>query len=226
MDIDVILLTYTKDDRIYNMTKQCVESIINSEKNHNFSIKLIETEKTGKYRYDYDEVETIVPKEEFNYNKFLNIGLKYCTNEWILISNNDTEYVDGWLSEMLKQFEKDNELLSMSPYCPIWNVHKNNFKEKKEVFYGHRTSYELTGWSILLNRKVIDIIGNFDEQFSFWYQDNDYSMNLQKHKIKHGLVKNSIVLHHLSKSHGLVDPKKQNEMTHGLSKNFNKKWRT
>ena len=225
MEIDVILLSYTKNDNIFNMTKRCIESIINSEKEHKFNIFLVETEKSGKYTYDFKEVKTIVPDEEFNYNKFLNIGLKYCKNEWILISNNDTEYVGGWLTEMLKQHSKDNELISMSPYCPIWHVHKNNFKEKKEIFYGYRTSYELTGWSILINKKVIDIIGNFDEQFSFWYQDNDYSMNLQKYNVKHALIKKATVLHHLSKSHALVDPKKQNQMTHGLNKNFNEKWK-
>lgn len=225
MEIDVILLSYTKNDNIFNMTKRCIESIINSEKEYKFNIILVETEKSGKYTYDFKEVKTIVPNEEFNYNKFLNIGLKYCKNEWILISNNDTEYVGGWLTEMLKQHSKDNELISMSPYCPIWHVHKNNFKEKKEIFYGYRTSYELTGWSILINKKVIDIIGNFDEQFSFWYQDNDYSMNLQKYNVKHALIKKATVLHHLSKSHALVDPKKQNQMTHGLNKNFNEKWK-
>lgn len=224
MKIDVILLSYTKNDNIFNMTKRCIESIINSEKEYKFNIILVETEKSGKYTYDFKEVKTIVPNEEFNYNKFLNIGLKYCKNEWILISNNDTEYVGGWLTEMLKQHSKDNELISMSPYCPIWHVHKNNFKEKKEIFYGYRTSYELTGWSILINKKVIDIIGNFDEQFSFWYQDNDYSMNLQKYNVKHALIKKATVLHHLSKSHALVDPQKQNQMTHGLNKNFNEKW--
>lgn len=225
MEIDVILLSYTKNDNIFSMTKRCIESIINSEKKYKFNIILVETEKSGKYTYNFEEVKTIVPNEEFNYNKFLNIGLEYCKNEWILISNNDTEYVGGWLTEMLKQYSKDNELISMSPYCPIWHVHKNNFKEKKEIFYGYRTSYELTGWSILINKKVIDIIGNFDEQFSFWYQDNDYSMNLKKYNVKHALIKKATVLHYLSKSHVLVDPQKQNQMTHGLNKNFNEKWK-
>lgn len=225
MEVDVILLTYTKNDEIYNMTKNCIESIINSENNTTFKIHLIETDKTGKYGYDYKEVNLIVPNGEFNYNKFLNIGLEYCANDWILISNNDTEYRVGWFTEMMKQYEKDTELLSMSPYCPIWHVHKQNFnRDGREIYYGNRTSYELTGWSILLNKKVIDIMGNFDERFSFWYQDNDYSMNLSKHKIKHALIKNSVVLHFVSKSHGLLGIKKV-EMTHGLNKTFQNKWK-
>jgi len=225
MEIDVILLTYTKNNELYNMTKKCIESIINSEEKYDFRIHLIETDKTKKYKYDYKQVNIIVPNEEFNYNKFLNIGLKNCKSEWILISNNDTEYKEGWLTEMLKQNKKDNNLLSMSPFCPIWYRHNNLFKDNIELLYGYRTSYELTGWSILLNKKVIDKIGLFDEQFSFWYQDNDYSMNLQKHKIKHALIKNSIVLHYLSKSHNLIDDNKKQDMTNKLSIPFNKKWK-
>jgi len=225
MEIDVILLTYTKNNELYNMTKKCIESIINSEEKYDFRIHLIETDKTEKYKYDYKQVNVIVPNEEFNYNKFLNIGLKNCKSEWILISNNDTEYKKGWLTEMLKQNSNDPELLSMSPFCPIWHRHNNLFKNNIELLYGYRTSYELTGWSILLNKKVIDKIGLFDEQFSFWYQDNDYSMNLQKHKIKHALIKNSIVLHYLSKSHNLIDDNKKQDMTNKLSIPFNNKWK-
>jgi len=223
MEIDVILLSYTKNDDIYNMTKDSIESIIESESDTKFNIYLLETEKTGKYVYKYDDVKVIVPDGEFNYNRFLNIGLAECKNEWILISNNDTAYHKNWLTQMIIQHRKTG-LLSMSPYCPIYALHRRYLSEQKDLFYGYRVGIELTGWSILLNRKVIDTIGEFDERFSFWYQDNDYAMNLQKHNLKHGLVKRSIVTHLLSKSHGLVSPEKKHQMTNGLAKVFYEKW--
>ena len=76
MEIDVILLSYTKNESIFKMTKKCIESILNSEKEYSFNIILVETEKSGKYNYDYEEVNVIIPNETFNYNKFLNIGLR------------------------------------------------------------------------------------------------------------------------------------------------------
>ena len=225
MEIDVILLSYTKNDSIFTMTKKCVESIINSEKEHSFNIILVETEKSGKYNYDYKEVNIVIPNETFNYNKFLNIGLKYCKNDWVLISNNDTEYKEGWLTEMLKQNEKDENLLSMSPFCPNWNPHLNSFKKGKEVYYGYRTSYEIAGWSLLINTKVIETIGGkFDEKFSFWYQDNDYAKTIQKKGIKHALIRNTSVYHYVSKSHSLIEKNKHTQMTHGLNRVFKQKW--
>jgi len=224
MIIDVVLLTYTKNDYFFDMTNKCINSIINSEKNYSFNIKLIETDKTFKYFYDFDCLNTIVPEEEFNYNKFVNIGLKQCKNEWILVSNNDTEYTEGWLTEMLNQYSKNNSILSMSPYCPTWGKHKNNFNKGKDVYIGHRASFELAGWSILMNRKVIDRIGYLDEQFDFWYQDNDYGMNLRKYSIKHALIRNAIVHHGVSKSHELLEKDRKYNMTDGSIGRFKRKW--
>ena len=224
MKIDVVLLSYTKNDALYDMTKNCIESLIGSEEVFKFDIKLIETDKTGRRKYDYKEVTTIVPDEEFNYNKFLNIGLKYCENDWVLISNNDIEYIGGWLIEMYKQHEKDNDLLSMSPYCPIWPKHQDSFRYKTDVFYGYRSSYEITGWCLLINRKVIEKIDGFDENFPFWYQDDDYTKMIEKYDIKHALIRKSIVIHYGSRSYDLLSWRQRRKMTRGQKKKFQKKW--
>ena len=54
MEVDVIILSYTKNDGYYGMTKECIESILNSEDEHTFNIIVMESDKTGKYVYDYD----------------------------------------------------------------------------------------------------------------------------------------------------------------------------
>ena len=39
------------------------------------------------------KIDTLIfPDEDFNYNKFVNIGLEECKNEAILITNNDVFY--------------------------------------------------------------------------------------------------------------------------------------
>lgn len=223
MEIDVIILSYTKDESIHKMTNECIDSINNSTTAHTFNIILVETDKSGTFPYTQDNVTTIVPEEDFNYNKFLNIGLKECKNEWILISNNDTVYHNGWLEKMLESHDIDNEILSMSPFDDIWHIH-NTFDKATPIHYGHRVSYEITGWSILMNKKVLEIIGDFDEDFKFWYQDNDYAQNLLKHKIIHALITDSKVTHLLSRSHGLIDNNERHNMTNGLNSVFINKW--
>lgn len=223
MDIDVIILSYTKNDSIFNMNIECIDSINKSSEQHNFNIFIVETEKEQKFFYPYDNVKVIQPESDFNYNKFINVGLQYCKNDWILISNNDTVYHKNSIDALLRAHSIDNELLSLSPIDDTWFRH-NHFDRNNLMHYGYRTSFEITGWSILMNKKVIEIIGNFDEQFAFWYQDNDYANNLKKYNIKHALISNSQVTHKLSSSYSLIEKDKFNEFTNGALKVFSDKW--
>lgn len=224
MTIDVIILSYAKEDSVIFMNNECIDSINNSTTEHKFNIILVETESTKKYNYYQDNVTVIQPNEEFNYNRFLNIGLKYCNNEWVLISNNDTIYHKWFLERLLEANEHDNELLSMSPMDDSWHRHAL-FNRDFDIYYGYRTSYEITGWSILINRSVLNKIGDFDEEFKFWYQDNDYAETLSKNKIKHALITKSKVTHLLSKSHDFIEDSKKFEMTDGLGIKFTNKWK-
>lgn len=223
-EIDVIILSYAKNDDIIKMNNDCINSIINSTHNYYFNIYLIETNQTNTYIYEQVNVKTIKPNEEFNYNRFINIGLGYCKSEWVLITNNDTLYFENFIEHMLNANESDENLLSMSPMDDTWFRHCQ-FNKNINIHYGHRVSYELTGWSIFFKRSIMNIIGNFDEQFSFFYQDDDYAKTLLKYGIKHALVTKSKVTHLLSKSHNLIDDQnKYNEMTNGMSIKFKNKW--
>jgi GT2 family glycosyltransferase len=221
--IDVIILSYAKNDEIINMNNNCINSILNSTTNYKFNIFLIETDSTKEFEYPQENVKVIQPGLEFNYNKFLNIGLKECKSDWILISNNDTIYHKGFIERMFDIYNFNNEILSMSPMDDDWKWHAN-FDRNIDFFYGYRTSFEVAGWSILINKSVFEKIGEFDEQFSFWYQDNDYANSLIKNNIKHALVTNSKVTHLVSKSHDLIDQEKIFEMTGGLFSTFENKW--
>jgi GT2 family glycosyltransferase len=207
------------------MNNDCINSIISSTYNYYFNIYLIETNQTNTYVYEQANVKIIKPNEEFNYNRFINIGLSYCKSEWVLITNNDTIYTENFVEYMLNANEFDENLLSMSPMDDTWIKHYQHFNKNTDVYYGYRVSYELTGWSIFLKRSILNIIGNFDEQFSFFYQDDDYAKTLLKYGIKHALVTKSKVTHLLSKSHNLIDDQnKYNEMTNGMSIKFKNKW--
>jgi len=223
MTIDVIILSYAKNNSIIKMNNNCIDSLNNSSDQHTFNIFLIETDSTKEYKYEQKNVTVIQPKIEFNYNKFLNIGIKECKNEWILISNNDTIYHKNFLESLLDANNQDPEILSMSPMDDDWHRHKL-FDKSISIYYGYRTSYEVAGWSILVKKSAIEEINGFDEQFTFWYQDNDYAMSLQKNNIKHALITNSKVTHLLSRSHGLIEPEKKFEMTDGLGVTYMNKW--
>lgn len=221
--IDVIVLSYCKDPSIRQMNINCIDSINNSSKNFKFNIILVETDTEKKHTYPQSNVTVIQPFEKFNYNRFLNIGLNYCNNEWILITNNDTIYHKNFIDNMMKAHQMDPHLLSMSPMDDD-SGYQTDMGFDKDIHYGYEIMKQLVGWSILLNRKVLDIIGKFDEDFTFLYQDADYAKKLENNFIKHGCVTNAKAKHLVNVSHGMVEPNDYVDMTEGMEKMFKKKW--
>lgn len=212
MVVDVIILSNTVNKQLFDMLKETVDSIHDSETKHKFNIIVVESNKfvTSTFTDSLAQIRAkfVIPQvPKFNYNLYLNIGLREGKSDYVLISNNDVVYSKKWFSEALKQFEKDPDLMSISPIDRKWQWHSEAaFSSAKELYLGNRTSHEFAGWSFVVKRKVFSIVGKFDEQFEFYYQDNDWANMYAIFSIKHGLCTKSEAHHLLSKSHKTVKP--------------------
>ena len=180
MDVDVIILSNTTTNELFDILKQTVDSIHDSELEHKFNVIVVESckEISSLFTHKLSEIRAkfVIPQvPKFNYNLYLNIGLRECKNDLVLITNNDVIYYKGWFTSIAKQFEIDPELMSVSPVDRKWHRHTESiFSSLKELYIGNRTSYEFTGWSFIVRRKLFDLLGGFDERFAFYYQDNDW----------------------------------------------------
>lgn len=225
-DADIIILTKTADDTYFDMTYDCIESIRYSEPDLNINVIVMESEKDSKYIYD-NANKVIVPDCDFNYNKFINIGMKECKSEWRVLSNNDVIYHDKWLTTIKSVYATNSHIKSFSPWTEHWHRPRLG-PEVPPVKIGYTAALEVAGWCIIARKEVFDTIGPLDEQFEFWYQDNDYAMTLHSHGIMHALVSISRVTHLISptsingKSYELLDDK--DEKTLGQKGKFDNKW--
>jgi len=198
IDVDVICLTNTTSDDLYRMTRRTLTTIHDSEKDYKFYIHLIETNSDSKYDYS-DIVENYVkPNEKFNYNRFLNHSYPYVKHDWVLITNNDVRYERGWFSKIIEVYTKRPDVESFSPKCPI--LYSKYFYDDflggdLDFHESVGTSVHLMGWSLVMKKRVFDIVYPWDENFYMYYQDNDYAEILLKNNIKHGLVRDSIATH-------------------------------
>ena len=212
MDVDVIILSNTVNEELFNILKQTVDSIHDSETNHKFNIIVVESCKdiSSIFTYRLAEIRAkfVIPQvPKFNYNLFFNIGLRECKNDFVLFSNSDVIYKKNWFTSIAKQFEIDPKLMSVSPIDRKWHIHtEENFNSLKELYIGERVSYEFTGWSFVVRRSIFNILGSFDEQFSFYYQDNDWVEMYKLFNIKHGLCTTAHCHHLLSKTHSTIKP--------------------
>jgi GT2 family glycosyltransferase len=192
MKLSAIILAMTTTEELFRMTSNCINSLIASENAIEMEIIIIESNKNylnSSFRYP-EFVTVMVPESDFNFHRFLNIGVKAAVGDYIALCNNDLVFHNNWFTEILKIKEENPSIKSFSPNGKIDDCSSSN---KFEI--GYKVQTHVKGWCIVANQEVFSSIGFLDETFDFYYADNDYAMSLKCNNIKHALVFNSYVTH-------------------------------
>jgi hypothetical protein len=149
MNATVILISNAKNRQLYNMTQEAAlfarADVIVLEQNPEVD--------------NYLGCQTVYTIEPFNYNAYANMGVESCDTDWIVISNNDVEFKDGWLEALLKA-----NYPIVSPKCPD----DDRQEHIKVNTTGFETGVHLSGWCFMIHRSLWEEIGGFDEDFKFW----------------------------------------------------------
>jgi len=224
--IDIIILSYAKNSKLKQITLDCINSLIASEDPEKIIFEPLVIESNKEMRPNqYPGTKTIYPDVAFGYNRYMNIGVKMTNNLYVCLCNNDLIFHPNWATEILKAFSQYPVLSSANPYSENFD-YDVLIKNGDNVIRRDKTlkiNGVLTGWCIFVKRSVFKKIGAFDERFVFWYADNDYDLTLRKYRIKHALVKSSLVTHLFCQSHNLLLDKKE-ELTIGQRHIFEEKW--
>ena len=214
MKLSVIILAISTTKELFQMTSNCINSLIASEENIHMEVLVIESNKEyfeSNFKYP-DFVKVIIPQEQFNFHRFLNIGIQHATGDFIALCNNDLIFHQNWLSEILKIANLHPKILSFSP-----NGNINTKSQQIEFQIGYKVMQQIKGWCIVVRPNIFKKIGILDETFSFYYADNDYGMTLKYYNIKHALVFNSYVEHLEKKS----KPKTESILNEAFIKKYN-----
>ncbi len=192
--IDIVIVSYAKNEYCESLTRDCINSLLLSEPNAEsiFNIIVVESNPSVKWEKMSPCVVTYEAVLPYGYHKFLNYGRKKGNSEWVALCNNDLQFTEGWFSKILQASSIDPSVLSFSPLCPLTQANLEN----KGLVYGYQVRQEISGWCIVQKRSIYNIIGDLDEDFYHWNCDSDYSMTLFKNEIKHVLVTDSVVIHH------------------------------
>lgn len=186
MKYDLIIVTQSKGDLI-QMTEQCIDSA----RQDDADLNVIIVETGNPYKYNVDRI--VEYSGEFNYNRALNLGLKYVIGDVHILANNDLIFHKGWsdIGELMRL----NELHSASARSQI-----SKYPKADLVYEGYDIGNTLTGWCIFMDKYCHSMIRSLDESVSFWYSDDLYALQLQKAGIKHGLFCNIQVDHITSRT--------------------------
>jgi len=195
INVDIIILSYAKDEVLKSTTLATIESLQASEDQTviKFNVVVIESNRTLEH-YQYPNSQTIYPKTVFGFHKFLNIGIGLTQNELICFCNNDLFFHKGWFTAILEANRINPTIKSFSTFCPRFH-HEKSEVQKEKINYGYKNGVFFTGWCFLVKREVFKSIGLFDERFRFWFCDDDFRLTLQKHSLKNALIRDSRVTH-------------------------------
>ena len=213
IEIDVIILSYAKNEVLKKMTDQTVRSLIDSEDSNRISFNVIVIESNHSLKpYQYPNTKTVYPNQKFGYHRYMNIGIEMSNQPYLCLCNNDLLFHKNWATEILHVFDQDPLFQSASPACSIHHP-ANGIQLNTGIQVGYTVRKELIGWCLFLKRDILKKTGKLDEKFTFWFADNDYAKTLEKHQIKHVLVTSSIVDHLESKTLKTLDLEAQLKFT-------------
>lgn len=225
--LDVIMLTNTADDSIYQMTKETINSLKASDGLEDINIILLESNKNSNYFYDVNHY--IKPDISFNYNAYLNIGVKYANSEYTCISNNDIIFSKNWWTKLKNSIDKYNlDVASPKSTAPL-QPHNNQQEYFKHMYTPDSITkielkrYSFAGWCFTITEDVRNWLFPLDEQFSHYHQDIDLIMVLKQKDVKHGFVASSKVEHLGNKSAAYIDGGKMNNLIK-TKQALEKKW--
>lgn len=207
---DVVILSNAKTEALKAMTQQTINTLRISERPGKFNIIVIEQTTAT-----YPRTQTIHMPGEFNYNKFANLGVRKGCAPIICIANNDLVFTRGWFTEMCKVKAK-----VMSPKNP-GDKRQGNISLSEG---GYEVGRHFSGWCFVMQRRIWEQIGGFDEDFPFWCADNATVEQLKAINISPVLIPNSVVKHLASETLKTLPKPEQNEITTAQVRKFNRKY--
>lgn len=217
--IDVVIVSHAKSDFLKTLTQQAIDTAIGNEHRERVNVIVVESNKD----VTYSNAKVIYPEQDFNYNRFLNLGASEGDGEYICFSNNDLIFHGHWASKLIDSMV-NYDVEAASPYCP--HTQREFGKNPNSgVFRGMEVRRFFAGWCFVLTRNLWTRIGQLDERYKFWFSDNIVAeYQLKKHHASHIMVSSAIVEHLQggSKTLGLETPQRHTELTMDQARKWNR----
>ena len=204
MTYDLIIVSQSSHQELIANTQNAIDSCISEGQ---VNVILIETGQP--YRYEHVD-KWIEYNGEFNYNRALNMGLKYRKSDIQILANNDIIFQPGW--SRIGGLMRANGYLSASALSN--DKRQSCFQHGMYAYEGYGVGFHLSGWCIFCDSRLWDVIGQLDERYKFWFSDNAYADQLQAVGVKHAIICNVFVSHLGSRTLKKCNMTTRNQLTH------------
>lgn len=238
MKTSIVIITYNNIE----YTKQCIESIRNHTEKESYEIIVVDNNSidgTIDWLKSNNDINCIFNKENKGFPAACNQGIKFCSNNDILLLNNDVIVTPNWLFNLNKCLYSSLDIGAVgaitnnSSYYQFIPV---SYKSKEEMIdFAKKNNIsdpskweerlKLIGFCMLIKREVIDKIGLLDEEFYPGnYEDDDYCLRIRQKGYRLLLCRDSYV-HHFGSASFIKDTNKFNNILQKNLLKFESKWK-
>ena len=189
-EVSVVIPNYNGIDFIDN----CIKALKNQKDDIPFDIIVVDNHSTDGSRelvqQKYPEAELISLDENYGFCKAVNVGIKAAKTPYVILLNNDTQVLDGFVKNLYHSINRNKNIFSVSSmmiqakkkewiddagdyYCALgWAFARGKDKPVEQ----YEKPCEVTaacGGASIYRKQVFETIGYFDEIHFAYLEDID-----------------------------------------------------
>jgi GT2 family glycosyltransferase len=165
-------------------------------------------------------IRLVINPRNLGYLRACNAAARQATGEYLMLLNNDTQVMPGWLDALLLPFSKRRDVGAVGSKllypdgrlqeagCIVWNdasgwnYGRCDNPDRPMYNYLREVDY-CSAASLLVPRALFDAMGGFDERYApAYYEDSDLAFRLREHGYKVLYQPRSQVVHFEGATHG------------------------
>jgi len=180
-------------------TLNCLDSLLAHQSRYSAEIILVDDaspDNSGAFLAKLPHVRTLLQKQNGGFIKSCAIGAAAARGAWLVMLNNDTRVVDGWLDALIGSFGRFPEagLVGSKMHYPdgslqeaggiiwrdgsAWNYGRNDDPNRPHYAYARQVDY-ISGCSIAVTRESWAALGGFDPLYAPAYcEDADLCLRI------------------------------------------------
>jgi len=198
----------------YAFLEDCLEAL-KPELNEQVKVLVVDngsTDESVPFLKNRQDVETIFLKENTGFCGAVNVGIKASNTKYVILLNNDTKVLPGYVQSLIDVMEQDETIFSASAqmlqmhapnliddsgddYCVLgWAFTRGKGKSATK-YNSPREVFAACGGASIYRRNVFEEIGLFDERHFAYLEDIDIGYRARLYGYRNVYAPEAKVLH-------------------------------
>ncbi|MGB5290965.1 MAG: glycosyltransferase, partial [Lysobacterales bacterium] len=211
--VSIVIPVYNK----WNYTAACLCSLLEVKGKYTFEVIVVDdqsSDETAEQLAGIKGLTHLRNEENLGFVGSCNRGARHARGEYLVLLNNDTQVLDGWLDELIDTFAREPQagLVGARLVYPDgslqesggiifkdgsgWNYGREQQAENPEYLFLREVDY-CSGACIALKTRYFLDLGAFDERYApAYYEDTDLAFRVRESGLKVFVQPLSTIIHH------------------------------